>query len=77
MAKRHKWKANPNKKRNRWCEECGLAEVVTAYTYLSPRNGYRRGFRRQWYRNARVVAVGPNIPFDCLGSREAPTPDPK
>ena len=74
MAKRHKWKPNPNKPKNRWCEECGLAEVVERYRYLSPRHGYRDGFRRYWYHKARVVAEGQRIPFDCPGSRDAPTP---
>ena len=82
MAKRHKWEMNPQpfKKGNRHCTVCGLAEALTRYRYLSPRHGYRYGYRRHWYRNARVVAEGQRIPFDCPGSREAPNPtvpDPK
>lgn len=77
MAKRHKWAPKSKfKPRDRYCETCGLCETVTTYRYRTPRYGYKTGFRRRWYRLARVVSEGPRIPFDCLGSREAPNPDP-
>jgi hypothetical protein len=74
MSRRHKWVVNPQRKRNKYCSACGLGLAAEVYTYLSPRNGYRKGWHYTWYKLAKVVGRGQRIPLPCDKARIAPEP---